>query len=125
MADALREAYSDLFVLRAKPGEVDRGLIEGKFKSTHNVSDRVAKLMGNTLFSLLALADLEAAKPVVADAQPREEEAPSEAPALPPPAVIKPTVTNLPYNIQIHLPATKDIEVFNAIFKSLREHLIE
>jgi hypothetical protein len=31
----------------------------------------------------------------------------------------------LHYNIQIHLRATKDIEVFNAIFKSLKEHLLE
>jgi hypothetical protein len=31
--------------------------------------------------------------------------------------------TGLHYNIQIHLPATKDVEVYNAIFKSLREHL--
>jgi hypothetical protein len=30
----------------------------------------------------------------------------------------------LHYNIEIHLPATKDVEVYNAIFKSLREHLI-
>ena len=30
----------------------------------------------------------------------------------------------LHYNIQIHLPATKDVEVYNAIFKSLKEHLI-
>jgi hypothetical protein len=30
----------------------------------------------------------------------------------------------LHYNIQIHLPATKDIEVYNAIFKSVKEHLI-
>ena len=29
----------------------------------------------------------------------------------------------LHYNIQVHLPATKDIEVYNAIFKSLKEHL--
>lgn len=29
----------------------------------------------------------------------------------------------LHYNIPIHLPATKDVEVYNAIFKSLREHL--
>ena len=35
-----------------------------------------------------------------------------------------PIVPNLRYNIEIHLPATKDIEVYNAIFKSLREHLI-
>jgi hypothetical protein len=31
----------------------------------------------------------------------------------------------LHYNIQIHLPATKDVEVFNVIFKSLKEHLLE
>jgi hypothetical protein len=31
----------------------------------------------------------------------------------------------LQYNIQIHLPATKDVEVYNAIFKSLKNHLIE
>jgi hypothetical protein len=31
----------------------------------------------------------------------------------------------LHYNIQIHLPATKDVEVFNAIFRSLREHLLD
>lgn len=31
----------------------------------------------------------------------------------------------LHYNIQIHLPATKDVEVYNAIFKSLRDHIIE
>jgi hypothetical protein len=125
MAEALREAYADLFVLRAKPAESDRGLIEGKFKSTHNVSDRLAKLMANTFFALLTLADLEAARPVVAEPLPKPEEPPSEAPPLPPPGALKPTVTNLHYNIQIHLPATKDIEVFNAIFKSLREHLIE
>jgi hypothetical protein len=28
------------------------------------------------------------------------------------------------YNIQIHLPATADISVYNAIFKSIREHLL-
>jgi len=31
----------------------------------------------------------------------------------------------LHYNIEIHLPATKDIEVFNAIFHALRENLLE
>jgi hypothetical protein len=32
---------------------------------------------------------------------------------------------NLSYTINLNLPATKDIEVFNAIFKSLRTHLLE
>lgn len=32
---------------------------------------------------------------------------------------------NLAYTINLNLPATKDIEVFNAIFKSLKTHLLE
>ena len=28
------------------------------------------------------------------------------------------------YNIQIHLPNTRDISVYNAIFKSLKDHLL-
>jgi acetoin utilization deacetylase AcuC-like enzyme len=35
------------------------------------------------------------------------------------------STSGLHYNIQIHLPATKDAEVYNAIFKSLKEHLID
>lgn len=36
-----------------------------------------------------------------------------------------PVFTGLRYNVEIHLPATKDVEVYNAIFKSLKEHLLE
>ncbi|WP_339616795.1 DUF5343 domain-containing protein [uncultured Gilvimarinus sp.] len=32
---------------------------------------------------------------------------------------------NLSYTINLNLPATKDIEVFNAIFKSLKQHILE
>jgi len=32
---------------------------------------------------------------------------------------------NLSYTINLNLPATKDIEVFNAIFKSLKEYLLK
>lgn len=31
---------------------------------------------------------------------------------------------NIGYTINLHLPATSDIAVFNAIFKSLRENLL-
>ncbi|WP_455928118.1 DUF5343 domain-containing protein [Pseudomonas capeferrum] len=31
---------------------------------------------------------------------------------------------NLAYTINLNLPATKDVEVFNAIFKSLKEHIL-
>lgn len=32
---------------------------------------------------------------------------------------------NLSYTINLNLPATKDIEVFNAIFKSLKQHILD
>lgn len=124
MADALREAYGDLFTIRAVPTDADRGLIEGKFKSVHNASGNTAKLMASTFYSLLGLADLS-----IVPTEPKKEEKQAEPPArpktgadTPPPQHPRPT---LHYNIQIHLPATKDVEVFNAIFKSLKEHLLE
>ena len=35
-----------------------------------------------------------------------------------------PVGLNLGYTLNLHLPATSDIAVYNAIFKSLREHLL-
>jgi len=119
MGEALRDAYSDLFVIKANPTETDRELIKGKFKSAHNVSDRLAELMSATFYALLDMADLQG-QPVTPAAKIVEVEEQPETP--PAPIVTSPT---LHYNIQIHLPATKDIEVYNAIFKSIKEHLFK
>jgi uncharacterized protein DUF5343 len=117
MTEALREAYGDLFVLRARPSDADKALIEGKFKSTHNTSDRMAKLMASTFYSLLQLADLDvvpskAAIPSIAELPSSEERHGEELSIKHNSAGVS---TSLHYNIQIHLPATKDIEVYNAI----------
>jgi len=127
IAEALREAYSDIFVIKEKPTESDRDLIEGKFKSTHNTSDRTAKLMANTFFALLDLADLSK----VPEKKTKNEVIKDKKGELPPKKLLSEKegerihTPSLNYNIQIHLPATKDVEVYNAIFKSLKEHLIE
>jgi Family of unknown function (DUF5343) len=49
----MRDAYSDIFTIKAEPTDADRSLVEGKFKSAHNTSDRVAKLMASTFLALL------------------------------------------------------------------------
>lgn len=122
MAQALRDAYSDIFLIKEHPTPADKSAVEGKFKSFHNASDNVAGLMAKTFFSLLALADLSAKKVSTTAA--------IETHGATPEKITPPTTevsiggrTGLHYNIQIHLPATKDVEVYNAIFKSLREHL--
>ena len=127
LGQAVRETYGDLFTIKAQPTEADKSLIEGKFKSAHNTSERVAKLMASTFYSLLPLADLTTAShtpsplPTPA-AEPKVTAKPPEDFKNPLGPTVGPT---LHYNIQIHLPATKDVEVFNAIFNSLREHLID
>ena len=126
LGQALREAYSDLFTIKADPTDADRALIEGKFKSAHNTSERVAKLMASTFYSLLPLADLKSTPklPALEAKDTSKEDATDTGTGLRQQfsATHQPT---LHYNIQIHLPATKDVEVFNAIFKSLREHLLD
>ena len=124
MGEALREAYGELFTIKANPTDADRPLIEGKFKSVHNASSNTAKLMASTFYSLLELADLSTGI-IEMKKEEKQPEAPiqaiSEAHTTPALHSHPPT---LHYNIQIHLPATKDIEVFNAIFKALKEHLL-
>jgi len=131
LGEAIREAYGDLFTIKAKPTDADRQLIEGKFRSVHNATANTSKLMASTFYALLDLADVEAPLKKEDESKP-EEKKPVEAK---PDATLsnKPKEPNIPslgraslhYDIQIHLPATKDVEVYNAIFKSLREHLVE
>ena len=121
MATALREAYGDIFLIKEHPSTSDRTAIEGKFKSFHNTSDNVAGLMAKTFLALLPLADLKnnsaipKAIPTKDTSVSSHEISSAVAPIFDSPG--------LHYNIQIHLPATKDVEVYTAIFKSLREHL--
>lgn len=128
MGEALKEAYSDIFLIKAHPTSKDKDLIQGKFKSFHNVSDNVAKLHTSTFYALLKLADLNKM-----NKQPfANKESTTEKEEATPIEEKKDLYTELStsklalhYNIQIHLPATKDVEVYNAIFKSIKEHLID
>lgn len=129
MAEALREAYGDIFLIKEHPTDSDKTAIQGKFKSFHNVSDNVASLMMKNFYELLKLSDLKATpkkkkkEEIKTEDKTKDEEGNGsnvDTNNLPPIHG-----AGLHYNIQIHLPATKDVEVYNAIFKSLREHLIE
>lgn len=126
MADGLKEAYADVFLIKAKPTASDHAAVEGKFKSYHNASDRVALNMRRTFFSLLALADLDNtnSQEIRSEDNSQNDDSPlDQVGGIRPPQIPLGHSPGLHYNIQIHLPATKDIEVYNAIFKSLKEHL--
>lgn len=127
IAEAIKEAYGDIFTIKAKPSKADKAAISGKYKSTFNASDLSAERSASTFLALLDLADSN----TLYDSKPPPIEKP-DFQHTPVPIVEKhhikaekSTALGLHYNIQIHLPATKDIEVYNAIFKSIREHLID
>lgn len=136
LAEATREAYSDLFVLKAEPTDADRDLVAGKFKSTFNQSELTADRSARTFLALVQLADKdvlynkpEVAPPAGDPEEPEVEEQPEvktngggRGRVVAP---IRAASVGLHYNLQIHLPPTKDVEIYNAIFKSMREHLID
>ena len=124
MGEAIKEAYSDIFLIKSNPTDKDKDLVQGKFKSYHNASENVAKLHANTFYALLDLADLNHnPKPKVVIQEKHEEKqfsAEYKHEEVLTPKTITTSRVGLHYNIQIHLPATKDVEVYNAIFKSLK-----
>jgi len=123
LGEALREAYEDVFHVNAKPTKADRAAIQGTFKSVNNASDRVAEQQAMKYFALLDKADLTTDRRKDTEADRAKVDAESqEKPLTPPPAGRS---LHLRHNIEVHLPATKEIEVYNAIFKALKENLLD
>lgn len=131
LGEALKDAYEDVFHIREIPTPADRAAVEGLFKSRHNSTDRVAQLQAMTFYGLLKNADLKAppkkAGKVPSSVQrsdPHENATDPKQPTDTQQIATGQLNTELHYTIQIHLPPTKEIEVFNAIFRSLRENLL-
>ena len=97
-------------------------------------SDLVAERQAKTFLALLELADLDVPDTRKNEPLPRDhvqethltEQDTSPTERTDPQIVTSRSKSpSLHYNIEIHLPATKDIEVYNAIFKSIKEHLFD
>jgi hypothetical protein len=128
MSEALREAYSDLFTIRKDAWKMTEEEVAGKLKTLTQgkKSENVIKLMAKTFKALCEYADWS-------------KDAVSEETLEIPAGTEKPTNKNasledqqdkmslkggLHYNIQLHLPESRDPKVYDAIFESIRKHLI-
>ena len=125
-ADALKFGYGPLFkrneFWHALPDDQLRGLI---IEETGQSEDSpVVTMVLNTIKAIKKFANLE--KTQVEEKLPVTiAEAPRVPIAPPMPGVEgKSLGLNLGYTINLNLPATSDIAVFNAIFKSLKENLL-
>lgn len=125
-ADGLREGYRPLYQLNEYAHNLDdrklRDLII-QITGAEEGSSTVQAILGS-FRALQKFADFEAKAPRTDAAEPTEiidqgDEQPFDETQLSLPAGL-----NVGYTINLHLPATSDVAVFNAIFKSLREHLL-
>lgn len=133
LAEAIREAYSDLFAINKNAQNMTAEEVKNKLRTLTlgQKSDNVLSLMANTFKALTALADWETPPSAEPPAIPAAELPPAAVPGerVPPvtPATALPALASnnlqLHYDIQIHLPESRDPAVFDAIFQALRKHL--
>lgn len=141
LAEAIEEAYEDLFSVNRKAYELSSADVKNKLKTLTQGkhSDKVISLMASTFKSLSEYAEWQTdsvaygktPKPKVVihkedgDATTVEIKQPvTESFDDLPKQKLSNTNTQFHYNIQIHLPESRDESVYDAIFKSLRRHLL-
>lgn len=138
LADAIRDAYSDLFALNINAHQFGKQQFIGKIKtlSQGQLSDRVMEQMYLTFNALVKNADFTSQVPF------KQGRAADEIPVEPNGARPQGSklfdtpheensgelrdvkLGGLVYNIQIVLPETRDAAVYDALFRSLKEHLL-
>lgn len=135
LADGIRDAYADLFAINTKANDFTAQDAKNKLRTLYagKKTDLVIGHVAKTFRALCDYADFSGEPPSRKERSPAEEpsdQAQPEREPLPrhtsedvPPTSGKIKVTGLQYHINIVLPDTRDQAVFDAIFKSLRDHL--
>jgi hypothetical protein len=120
LARQLRQAYRGLFLADENAHELSVEDLKGKFATLTGKDQSVVQKMASTFKALAGIADFKlAATPAVTTAA----EEPVESPALEQ-VTPRPSSLSFAHTIYINLPATRDVAVYDAIFKSIREHLL-
>jgi hypothetical protein len=134
VAEGIREAFSELFAINTRAQEFTVQEVKNKLRTLYagKKTDLVLGNIAKTFKALCDYADFTAPTQGRPERQPTTEpverlsvdaETPARTPHDEPPPAGKIKVTGLQYHINIVLPETRDQAVFDAIFKSLRDHL--
>ena len=124
LASAIKEAYKDLFALKKDAYNYSIDEVKNKMKTLTEgqKSANVIGCMATTFKALCDYADfrspnLENVAKSLEDINKKEtKEISADCSNC--------KKTELHYNIQIHLPETRDIAVYDAIFQSLKKHIL-
>lgn len=133
LAIGIQEAYEDLFALRKDANKLTIDEVKGKLKTLTQgqKSDNIIQLMSNTFKALCDIADWSSPVPARVNTTQNDTTASVATPTVDESqrqfAEIRSNSSdrmNLHYNIQIHLPETTNMAVYDAIFQSLKKHLM-
>ena len=127
MAGQVRSAYSDLYKANEYAHSLKKEELQSKLRALIGAAedDPVIPSVVATFLELTKLADFKAALPRPKALAPEDDvkgkkDTDEDAKRRLPHGSV-----GLSYTINLNLPATTEIEVFNAIFKSLKEHLLD
>jgi hypothetical protein len=132
VAEGIREAFSELFSINIKANELSADDAKNKLRTLYagKKTDLVIGNIAKTFSALCQYADFTQSnveKPATPKTEtiPTEEKPKDEKPAASTIRSVEGTVRldSLQYHINIVLPESRDQAVYDAIFKSLREHL--
>lgn len=126
LGERIRDAYDELFSINTAINEADEADVKGAIaRVTGKDSVSVARYYA-TFKALVNLAKFDPAETIKPAAKKKEEQPEVEKPEMQKQGQLRSRLApEFNYNIQIHLPATTDLTVYNAIFKSLRDHLLD
>ena len=121
LASRIKEAYATLFAANAYADRLTKEQVLQKLKSLLGVGDddKVIPSVAGTFVELCKLGDFsnnESTK--------KKNEMINLPELMKPQMAQTPTKLGINYTINLNLPPTTDIQVFNAIFKSLKEHIL-
>ncbi|CDZ24874.1 hypothetical protein CCDG5_1775 [[Clostridium] cellulosi] len=127
VAEGIKEAYEDLFNLRKDAQNMSNEEVKNKLKTLTQgqKGDRVIDSMALTFKTLCNYADWTETSPKSIPIT-NSENKPNDQGKMSTSTTYKSGSTSmeLHYNIQIHLPETTNMAVYDAIFQSLKKHLM-
>lgn len=124
MAERIKEAYAELFAANEYAYKLDKTQVTAKLKTLTGASesDKVLPNVVGTFLELCKLADFEGKKGKHAIKKEKAEEETPVDEGKDRSSGLK--SLGISYTINLNLPATTEIDVFNAIFKSLKENIL-
>ncbi len=128
LADRIKVLYQELFQINTNIHSANEAEVKGAISRVTGKDETTVGRYFNTFKTLVGLARFDGSSSTTSsELQQKPQVVQSEPSTNPEEQKPQKNIKSNPqfhYNIQIHLPATTDISVYNAIFKSLKENLL-